>query len=356
MKKGLIKIIEVLCSGLLGVIITLGYQFFTDKHQSFTFIYDGNEITATESTYTDLINEKELLEKQNNNLVNQVSSLQAEIALLNSDLSSSQAEIMERQEELEQRDSDDVIKEFIQQIMELWDSGEYIQSLTLLKNSFRNSEDVQVLYKKYSDQYSETILAQCDPLIWEGKYEEAKDLITETQKIVYSNNKLDNKLSELDDYLSVKLNTMKVVMSRFWFIEDEEHAKDSVGNIYSIDNFYIMKADGVNNYGYATFYLNNQYTELTGTIAVSDRSENMGNNQMEGYIEMYTKVNDKYKKIYTSPTLSRMFSPLEISIDVSGYEWLEIRYYSVGDYKEDSYPYNTHSLYAILSDFALHSN
>lgn len=68
MKKGIIKIAEVLCSGLLGVIITLGYQSFTDKPQSFTFIYDGKEILATESAYTDLISEIEKLGKQYENI------------------------------------------------------------------------------------------------------------------------------------------------------------------------------------------------------------------------------------------------------------------------------------------------
>lgn len=351
MKKAIKRILEVICSGILGVIITLVVQYVVVKPQSFTFIYDGNEIMATESTYTNLINE-------NNNLNNQISILQAQMAVLESELDSSQTELLEQQRELDQRDMNDDINEFIQQIITLWDSGEYIQTLTLLKNGFKNSDDVQFLYKTYSEKYTETILNQVDILIFEKRFDEAKQLILETEKVVHENTELKNKLLDIDENMFIKLKDMKLVTSIYisYYIGESTYVEDSVGNNYCSDDVYIIAAENGDNYGYATFYLNKQYTELDGTIAISDNSLNFGDNQLKGYLYIYAKNGDEYIRLYSSPLLSRMTSPINISLDLTDYDWLEIRFYNDENYSYNYDEKKFNSLKVFLSDFTLYNN
>lgn len=176
MRKFLKNILEVTCSGILGVILTLVVQFLFVKPQSFTFIYDGNEVVATESTYTELISE-------NNDLKAQVYLLQAEMAGIQSELTTSQAKVIETQKLIDQQNTDDAINNFIQEIIKLWNRQEYVQVLTLLKNSFPNSEDVQLLYKTYSAQYCEMILRQVDSLIQDEIYDDAKNLVSKQRRL-----------------------------------------------------------------------------------------------------------------------------------------------------------------------------
>ncbi len=61
MKDVLISI----CSGLIGVLLTIGYQHFFGQTQSFTFIYNGEEMIVTESDYTELIEQNKTLQNEN---------------------------------------------------------------------------------------------------------------------------------------------------------------------------------------------------------------------------------------------------------------------------------------------------
>lgn len=88
--------------------------------------------------------------------------------------------------------------------------------------------------------------------------------------------------------------------------------EDNVGNKYFSVNLFITRAERDNNYSYTTFYSEKKYTGLSGTIAVSDKSENRSDTQLEGWIEIYSKNGDEYSHLYSSPILSRMTSPIAI--------------------------------------------
>lgn len=64
MNKTFAHILEIGCSGLIGIFITIGYQHFFSPPQSFTFIYNGEEMVVTESSYTELVEENEILYKE----------------------------------------------------------------------------------------------------------------------------------------------------------------------------------------------------------------------------------------------------------------------------------------------------
>lgn len=45
------KFFEITCSGIIGIILTLDFQYFFVKPQSFTFVYDSNKVVVTESAW-----------------------------------------------------------------------------------------------------------------------------------------------------------------------------------------------------------------------------------------------------------------------------------------------------------------
>lgn len=76
MKKILPHILEIGCSGLIGVLLTIGIQYVFPQEQSFTFIIDGEKVALTEpelqeqldATQSELDTTKEELASTSNEL------------------------------------------------------------------------------------------------------------------------------------------------------------------------------------------------------------------------------------------------------------------------------------------------
>lgn len=327
------KFFEITCSGILGVILTLGFQYFLVKPQPFTFIYDGNKVVVTESTYAELLEDNKKME---NNIV-----------LL-------ETQIQELENELENRNAKENITLIIKKATEYWNNAEYVQALTLLKNCDLDSSDISILYRDYSEEYCVNILRKVDNLISERKYDEAKELLSESKALVDDSTILEKKLGEINNSLPLKLSNLKISSSRYFELNESKLIEDTVGNKYLSENLFVTRAEGGDGYGYATFYLGEKYKGLSGTIAVSDESENRSDTQLEGWIEIYSKNGDEYSHLYSSPILSRMTSPIDIpEVNISDTDWLEIRCYNNGDYYSLAGGY--HSLEILLSDFMLYS-
>lgn len=64
MKEGLLS----LFSGIIGVILTIGYQHYFTPSQTFTFNFDDEEIVVTQSKYMDLVRQNEKLQNELNEL------------------------------------------------------------------------------------------------------------------------------------------------------------------------------------------------------------------------------------------------------------------------------------------------
>lgn len=312
-------------SGIFGVILTLVVQFILGP-QSFTFIIGQDEVIVTKAEYTELAEE-------NNRLKD---------------------DLAEIQKLLQERNSEENIGTTIREATAYWDNFQYIQALTILKNCGITSAEIDALYQDYSDEFCTEILKQTDLLISERNYDEARKTLLEAKGLVANSMRLDNKLVDINNAIPIKLSALKISASRLFDLSQDKPAEDSVGNKYSAGNLYITRAEGDSRYGYATFYLGEKYTGMTGTIAVSDESENRSDVQLEGWIEIYVKNGDDYTQLYTSPLLSRTTSPINIpEINLSDSEWLEIRYYNNGDYFSLAGGY--HSLRIILSNFMLYS-
>lgn len=326
------KFFEITCSGIAGVILTLLFQYFFVQPQSFAFVYDGNEIVVTESTYTELVENNRLLEDNITLLETQVEALQNELHSVN---------------------SQEKTIETVRNATEYWNNSKYVQALITLRNCGLKSHDIATLYRNYSEEYCTVILREVDDLIKEKKHDEAKTLLLDSKALVDNSSALDNKLAEINNNAPLKLSNLKIAASRYFYFNESKPIEDSVGNKYFSENIFITMAEGDSGYGYATFYLGQKFTGLSGTIAVSDKSENRSDTQLEGWIEIYSKNGDEYSHLYTSPILSRMVSPITIpEVSLQDSEWLEIRYYNNGNYFSLAGGY--HSLEIILADFTVY--
>lgn len=96
MNTRIAKVFEIGCSGLVGVILTLGVQYIFPSHQvnEFNMIIDGKEYTFTESNASDLVNE-------NTDLKNQLAHTQNDLTAIQTQLSETQTQLSSKEEELQ---------------------------------------------------------------------------------------------------------------------------------------------------------------------------------------------------------------------------------------------------------------
>lgn len=309
------SLFSVIGSGLLGSILTI----VVNNPHSITIIENGEKTVVTESSYLELVEENQNLQR-----------------------------------ELEDKTSAQNIRQTIQEATTYWNNSDNIQALTVLKNSDLDSTEITTLYEKYSSEYSNSVLSQVDDLISNRMYEDAQALLISAKEVVSNPAALEAKLLDIQNNAPIKLSDLKISASRYFESNQEQPLEDTVGNKYSNGNLFVISAEGDTKFGYATFYLGKQYTDLTGLISVSDESENRSDVQLEGWIEIYSKNGDNYTQLYQSPILSRVTSPIEPPpINITDAEWLEIRYYNNGEYFSLAGGY--HSLEIILSNFMLYS-
>lgn len=332
-------ILTVVCSGLLGVVISLVYQHNTP--QSFTFVMNGNEIVVTESSYASLLEENEQLKSDLNTAQGQISDITEQL--------------QELQGLLDEYESTEYIRQIISEATTYWADADYIQSLTVLRNNRTRSEEISTLYQRYSEDYCLKIIAQIDDLVSNRKYAEATEILSEARNFVANTATIDSKISEINNNVPQNLSKLKISSSRFFELRQDRAVEDSVGNKYSPGNNFILHAEGDSGYGYATFYLGGKYTGFAGTIAVSDESEDPDSTDLEGHIEIYIKNGEDYTHLHSSPNLNRTLSPIPIpELALSNAESLEIRYYNHGTYFSLAGGY--HSLRIIITDAVVYSD
>lgn len=71
-----------ICSGLVGVLLTIGYQHFFGQPQSFIFINNGEEMIVTESDYTKLIEQNKTLQNENRTYISDLEDANKKITEL----------------------------------------------------------------------------------------------------------------------------------------------------------------------------------------------------------------------------------------------------------------------------------
>lgn len=117
---------------------------------------------------------------------------------------------------------------------------------------------------------------------------------------------------------AVYLDSLKVAESSYrFFIENPGSNMDSIGNTYTGHILIASSDDGaVGNDCYAIYYLGGKYKTLSGTIAISDLSDE------QPICELLVSCDDNV--IYTTGQVGRATAPMEISLNVENCQWLKL--------------------------------
>lgn len=111
-------------------------------------------------------------------------------------------------------------------------------------------------------------------------------------------------------------------------LHNSDSETDTIGNIYT-GNVQYMTYNG-----YAIYYIGGKYSKLSGLIAA-----NTNNFQGNGDYSIITILADDIE-VYSTGEFSRVSTPMEFEIDITGVQWLKIQKTSSSTYETSTILYN----------------
>ncbi len=109
--------------------------------------------------------------------------------------------------------------------------------------------------------------------------------------------------------------------------------EDTVGNTYA--GTYVLglkdsrsSTTTTSGTGYVEYFLNGEYTTLTGTLAVNDKTTDAEYNN-----KIVFRVYGDNDEVLYKKTVTRTTTPVELNIDLSGVQWLRIELEGLTTYK-----------------------
>ena len=118
-----------------------------------------------------------------------------------------------------------------------------------------------------------------------------------------------------------QLSELKITQSNaFKFITTK--VTDTVGNQYSGKNVAVLTMS-YNYNGYASYYVGGKYNHISGVLAANDTS----NELRTGKVQIWSKQNGgEWYLVQETGTIDRMTAPFELEVDISGADWIQIKY------------------------------
>ena len=170
------------------------------------------------------------------------------------------------------------------------------------------------LVSTYGKLYMEDVLHTANSYASQGDYKQAISILRDANGI-YNCSEFTTKIAEYESYMPRNLANIKV-------IDDDDYkylkeAEDCFGNVYQ-GVFGFDESYGGPEGGYAIFYLNGKYNNLSGVFVGSD--------ELYEDMEVECKIYADGKLIYESSKLGRTSPPVNINLDVSGVEQLKVEY------------------------------
>ena len=107
------------------------------------------------------------------------------------------------------------------------------------------------------------------------------------------------------------LHNIKSVESHYFYNSNSE--TDTIGNIYT-GNVQYMKHNG-----YAIYYIGGKYSKLSGLIAANNNDFDS-----DGAYSIITILADDIE-VYSTGEFTRVSTPMEFEIDITGVQWLKIQ-------------------------------
>lgn len=224
------------------------------------------------------------------------------------------------------------------------DKGDYenaIRSITSNKD-YMSDKNLSSAFAEYEAKYVEQIQKEVDEKL-DSNYDDALATVKTAKSVLPDNKEISDLYDKVVSSEPTKLSAMKMSNSEAFEQMTESGVEDSLGNLYSPGNLFMISSYA-SSYGYAEFFSGNEYKKLSGVIATADESE-----ESQCRLEFYVGNDTKEMTLVKSYNLTRTTKPQNISVDISGYEWVKIQL--VHSNNED-YDYYTDGK-ALLADFYL---
>lgn len=144
-------------------------------------------------------------------------------------------------------------------------------------------------------------------------------ILSEIQETTYMTESISSTTTVMEsttiEHEEINLCDLKVVEnSGLW--DAPNNAVDTLGNEY-LGNILTI-GSGYSSDDYIIYYLGGQYTNLTGTIAIDDRSSNSDSYNAQLFVSCDDTV------VYDTDMLGRATVPIEFSINIENCQWLKI--------------------------------
>lgn len=218
--------------------------------------------------------------------------------------------LLSLKEQVSQQRSNEEIETLIKNVTQYWQNAEYVQALILLKNSSIISEDVEILYQQYSNEYSNNLLIQVESLIDEGNNNQAIELLKEGADLVSDNSIINDKLNSIRNIKSELLSTLTPVSGEIEYVWDSSK-RDNYGNTYSSG---ICLHQNYDKPAHVVYSLDGKYTTISGKFVLEEKSKNTDGNYV---LYVYSLEGGNMTLIYESQVLATATRPIDIEINVT---------------------------------------
>ena len=199
-------------------------------------------------------------------------------------------------------------------------SGDYASAITYLESELSNvSNDVDLTAKlnSYKTKYKIDLLNRAEEAYKSDGYKSAVKILNNGLKVLLNDTELKNKISEYNEHAPIPLNEIKVTAGDDYNFLDS--ACDPRDNMYSnVLELSSYSANWSSYYGEVEFYFGNQYSNFSCDIVPSD--EFSTDSDVASYIKFFSDD----KLIYTSEKITYKTTKINVSLDVTGVDYLKI--------------------------------
>ena len=231
----------------------------------------------------------------------------------------------------------ETVRGLLSDTMERIEKGDFFSALKQIDGLLADYPENAVLTdlrNSTATSYLDTVLPLIREYMSEEKYAEAHSICSGALSVLKDSSELQALRDELEPLRPVLLSELTISESACFdeLTDRTEVYKDVVGNRYYPGNLYRLHLyhDGWGNDddGYAKVYLNSQYKKMKATVALDDSSDT-------GSCILSVYGDDS---VLYSGEFSRTTPPEEISIDVTGTQWIE---FSITYPEEDTHGYQS---------------
>lgn len=211
------------------------------------------------------------------------------------------------------------------------DYASAIETVNTALGILGTDSELTALLESAQSAYETYVTSEVSTLVSAGEYDDALSLIQKALNVMPESTSLDALYETTQAAQPVKLSSLTLAETdgNIELVTGQEIYTDTIGNTYGSGNLYrIEKGGSGSKEPYVKYYLGSEYTTMTFTIAVSNEDDNCKDTRT------VTVYGDEDEVLYTSGEIDRTTVPIEVTVDVSGTDWIYIKadkksYYAV---------------------------